>query len=233
MEYLCIIKAMPYRKTPIVTGEIYHIFNRSVASQPIFLDKWDYRRALEVMQFYRFQNPGIRYSYYNRLQTDLKTSFWNDLIKHGKKQVELLAFCFMFNHFHFLLKELEENGIKTFISNFQNSYAKYFNTKTERKGAVFLSMFKGVRIATEEQLIHVNRYIHLNPLTSYIIKYASELETYQWSSYIDYLGIRNEGIVDKELIMGLLKTTQKFKNFTLDQKDYQRELEKIKHLTYN
>lgn len=226
MEYLCIIKVMPYRKIPIVTEEIYHIFNRSVASQPIFLDKWDYKRALEVMQFYCFQNPGIRYSYYNRLQTDLKTSFWNDLIKHGKKQVMLLTFCFMFNHFHFLLKELEENGIKTFISNFQNSYAKYFNTKTERKGAVFLSMFKGVRIATDEQLIHVSRYIHLNPLTSYVIKNTNDLETYQWSSYVDYLGIRNKGIVDKELVMGLLKTTQKFKNFTLDQKDYQRELEK-------
>lgn len=224
---------MPYRKIPFVTGERYHIFNKSVAGQPIFLDKWDYKRVLEVMQFYCFQNPGLRFSYYNRLQVDLKISFWNDLIKNGKKQVTLLAFCFMPNHFHFLLKEAEENGIKTFLSNFQNSYAKYFNTKTERKGAVFLSMFKGVRIITDEQLIHVNRYIHLNPLTSYIIKNTNELETYQWSSYIDYLGIRKERIVDKELIMGLLKTTERFRNFTLDQTDYQRELEKIKHLSFD
>lgn len=221
---------MPYRRYPIVRGEIYHVFNRSIARQPIFLNKRDYKRAVETIYFYSFKKPRLRFSHYNNLSLEARLNFINNLKKKEGKQIKLLAFCFMPNHFHFLIKETNEKGIASFMTNFQHSYAKYFNIKNHRSGSLFQSMFKAVRIETDEQLLHVSRYIHLNPLTSYVLKEIQELEDYAWSSYKDYTGKGESDLVDCELLFQLFSSSEKFKKFTLDQVDYQRELEKIKHL---
>lgn len=218
---------MPYRKTPIVKDEVYHVFNRSVAQQPIFLSSKDYQRAVEVFNFYLYQNPPLRFSFYNRLPVDKMNEILQYLIKLPP-QVDILAFCLMPNHVHFLLKNLTDNGIVKFMSNFQNSYAKYFNTRTKRSGTLFQPMFKAVRIESDEQLLHVSRYIHLNPVTAYIIKPES-LKEYLWTSYPDFLDQKLTSN-QKDLIMTHFKSLKSFERFTLDQVDYQRQLHKIKHL---
>ena len=218
---------MPYRKIPIVAGEIYHVFNRSVAKQPIFISRKDYQRAMAVIDFYRHQDLPMRFSYYNRLAIPQKQKLIK-IIAETSSIVEILAFCLMPNHVHFLLKSLTDNGIIQFMSNFQNSYAKYFNTRHERTGTLFQPMFKAVRIESEEQLIHVNRYIHLNPVTAYILKTIETLETYPWSSYPEYLG--ETGFTSKDLVLGLFKNISAYQKFTADQVDYQRRLNVIKHL---
>ncbi len=222
---------MSYRRTPIVTGEIYHTFNRSIARQPIFLNVRSYSRALGLINFYSYVQPRLRFSHYNRLPLKEKANFLEDLKINGRKQIKLLAFCLMPNHVHFLMKELEKNGISRFMSNFQNSYAKYLNLKTDRTGSLFQSMFKAVRIESDEQLIHVCRYIHLNPLTSYVIKDTDDLERYQWSSYPEYFK-RTSDLIDIDLISEFFPSKKAFKRFTLDQVDYQRELDKVKHLSF-
>ena len=221
---------MSYRRTPIVTGEIYHTFNRSIARQPIFINTKSYSRALELINFYSYVQPRLRFSHYNRLPLKERADFLNDLKTNRRKQIQLLAFCLMPNHVHFLMRELEKNGISKFMSNFQNSYAKYFNLKTDRTGSLFQSMFKAVRIESDEQLIHVCRYIHLNPLTSYVIKDANDLENYAWSSYPAYFR-KSSDSVDTTLISPFFPSKMEFKKFTLDQVDYQRGLDKIKHLS--
>ena len=221
---------MSYRRTPIVTGEIYHTFNRSIARQPIFLSVRSYSRALELINFYSYIQPRLRFSHYNRLPLKEKADFLEDLKINGRKQIKLFAFCLMPNHVHFLMKELEKNGISRFMSNFQNSYAKYLNLKTNRTGSLFQSMFKAVRIESDEQLIHVCRYIHLNPLTSYVIRDVDGLERYPWSSYPEYFkGISD--LIDTNLISDFFPSKKEFRKFTLDQVDYQRQLDKIKHLS--
>lgn len=221
---------MSYRRTPIVTGEIYHTFNRSIARQPIFLNRHSYSRALELIQFYSYIKPRLRFSHYNRLSLKEKADFLEDLEKNGRKQIQIFAFCLMPNHVHFLIRQIEKNGISKFMSNFQNSYAKYLNTKTDRTGALFQSMFKVVRIESNEQLIHTCRYIHLNPLTSYVIKDMDDLENYPWSSYSEYFK-ENSDLIDTSLISEFFSSKKEFKTFTSDQVDYQRQLDKIKHLS--
>ena len=132
------------------------------------------------------------------------------------------------NHFHFLIRGLTETGIKEFISNFQNSYAKYFNIKNDRTGSLFQPMFKAVRIESDKQLIHVSRYIHLNPITSYLIE-TKDLNKYPWSSYSEYIN-NIESFIEKDLILNFFKSAKDYKKFVLDQVEYQRELDKIKHL---
>lgn len=221
---------MSYRRIPIVTGEIYHTFNRSIARQPIFLNTRNYSRALELIHFYSYIKPRLRFSHYNRLSLKQKADFLDDLKNNGRKQIQIFAFCLMPNHVHFLMREIEKNGIPKFMSNFQNSYAKYLNTKINRTGALFQSMFKAVRIESDEQLIHTSRYIHLNPLTSYVIKDMDDLENYPWSSYSEYFK-ENSDLIDASLISGFFPSKKELKKFTFDQVDYQRQLDKIKHLS--
>lgn len=221
---------MPHRPIPLVTNEIYHVFNRSVAKQPIFLSPKDYLRAIEVIRFYSYQNTPMSFSRYMKTPKAERIEIMEKLQRSQELLIEIYTYCLMPNHFHFLLKQKEENGIKIFISNLQNSWAKYFNTKNRRSGALFQSMFKAVRIEDDEQFIHVARYIHLNPTTSYIIKNPTSLENYLWSSFPEYMIKKGFNITNKEQLMSYFKSSKDLKKFTLDQADYQRELDRIRHL---
>lgn len=223
---------MTYRRQPIIPQQIYHVFNRGIASEPIFLTTRDYSRFLETIDFYRFSSPPLRFSFFNRLSLTKRDSFLRNLKENGQKLISIYAFCLMPNHFHFLVKELVDEGIKRFISNLQNSYAKYFNTKGKRQGSLFQEMFKAVLIETDEQFIHVARYTHLNPYSSFLTRTISQLENYQWSSLSDYLGKVHFEFLDKDFLNGFYRSLEKFRSFTFDQKDYQRRLQEIKHLIF-
>lgn len=223
---------MPYRKTPIVPGETYHVFNRSNAKEPIFLNYYDYQRAIELIKYYRFVKLLLRYSHFNRLMPEQKEKYANTFMKDPSISLKIIAYCLMPNHFHLLLQPLYEKALSNFIRNFQHGYSKYFNTKQQRTGSLFQSMFKAVRIETDEQLTHVSRYIHLNPVTSYLIKEDS-IGSYPWSSFKDYIQVdkvSERSLVEPSLVLGQFKSPEEYKKFVLDQIDYQRELDKIKHL---
>lgn len=220
---------MPYRKTPLVINQFYHVFNRSIARQPIFLNKRDYQRMIQVIDFYRYPKPRLRFSFFDRLPSDEKENFLRELRKE-MPIVEIISYCLMPNHFHFLLRPIADFGISDFIRNIQHSYSKYFNVKNDRSGSLFQGMFKAVLIETDEQFVHVSRYIHLNPVSSYLIE-ADQLENYPWSSFKEYVAkSSNSTFLDKKLIMEWFKSAENYKQFVLDQADYQRGLEEIKHL---
>ena len=218
---------MPYRKVVFAKEETYHVFNQGITQQ-IFFRKRDYLRFLLLIDFYRFP-PKLSFSHWYRLEAGKKEKFLSELKKNVPPLVEVLAFCLMPNHFHFLLKQLRSEGISKMIGNLQNSYARYFNLKNERVGPLFQPMFKAVRIQTEEQLIHVSRYIHLNPSSSFLVK-IKNLGKYPWSSLQEYLGKRRLDFVKTELITSFFKDIKDYKKFVFDQAEYQRELQKIKQL---
>lgn len=223
---------MPYRKTPFIAGELYHAFNRSVARLPIFLSQRHYQHIVELINFYRFEKPPIRYSYFNRLNKEQKEVFMKVHMQNKKPMISILAYCLMPNHFHFLLKPTTDTAISAFMRNLQNSYSKYFNTKHNRSGSLFQSMFKAVRIESEEQLIHVSRYIHLNPASSSVIR-IENLERYPWSSFNAYLmGKVEKQFVESDIILKIFSSSAAYKSFVFDNANYQKTLESIKHLTF-
>ena len=221
---------MPPRKTLLVTDEFYHIFNRGVASQPTFLSKRDYQRMMEIIPFYRNDSLPFKYSKFLSLPIRERAIVWEKIVKRRDSLVEIIAYCLMPNHFHFLLKQTKENGIRRFIGNVVNSYTKYFNTKRGRTGPLFQGRFKAVRIETDNQLLHLSRYIHLQPFTSYLVKSLEELIEYPYSSFPEYLGKVKEGVCVKEEILAHFKSKKGYKQFVFDNADYQRKLERIKHL---
>lgn len=219
---------MPGRAIPLVTGEFYHIFNRGIDHRPTFLDKKGFSRAQISLKFYRFISPPMRLSLFLTLGEEQRKRIFNELEKK-KVLVEIISYCLMPNHFHILLRQKVENGISKFMSNFQNSYTRYFNERNQRNGPLFLDQFKAVRVETEGQLLHLSRYIHLNPYSSYVVKNLNGLERYSWSSLSEFLG-GGESFCKRGLVMSFFKGGEEYKKFVFDQADYQRELDKIKHL---
>jgi len=220
---------MPYRKTILATGEIYHILNRGVAQMPIFSSSREYSRFLELIDFYRYLNPLLSFSHYNRLPKEEKNLFMTNLRKNHRL-VEIFAYCLMPNHFHLLLKQFVDKGVSMVLANVQNGYAKYFNLKHQRKGPLVQSMFKAVRIETDEQFLHISRYIHLNPSSSYLLK-IDKLLSYPWFSLPEYLEIRTPVFVNSKAILDLAGGKERYRKFVFDQAEYQRELDRIKHLS--
>ena len=214
---MLISNCMPLRKHKLTTGNYYHVFNRGVEKRKIFLREQDFLRFSETMEHCLFnkRKPSSR---------DLKSP--DSTIE---KPVELLAYCLMPNHFHLLLKQNIEKGIESYLQRLSNSYAKYFNTKYKRVGSLFQGPFRSVNINSDEQLLHLSRYIHLNPVVAGL---AGDPKGYRWSSYSDYIGkspSRNT-FVNPEIILGSFSASNTYEQFTLDQIDYGKKLEDFKHL---
>lgn len=220
---------MPQRKTPLITNEIYHVINRGVASQPIFLHDKFYKRFLKTMLYYQNADVKIRFSYFLRMPEQERLQFLQELKQKKNFLTDIIAYCFMPNHIHLLLTQLVDNGITTFMSNFTNSYTKYVNIKTKRAGPLFQGRFKAIRIETNEQLLHVHRYIHLNPYSGLIVKSFDQLIEYRYSSLPEYLGKTNSEICNKDTIVSHFQNTS-YEQFIFDQADYQKKLQYIKHL---
>ena len=219
---------MPYPRNEILTnGEVYHVLNRSIANEDIFKGRRILNHTLDLVDYYRFPQK-IRFSIYNSLPVFAK----NDYFSNFRKQptlVEIFAFALMPTHYHLLVKQLQDGGIKKFISRFQNSFAKYFNKKFKRQGSVFLRPFKAKRIFKDSLLLHVSRYIHLNPITSYLINFE-ELGTYPWTSYPYYLGEKKPDLVNTKMVLDIAGSNKRYHSFLANQVDYQRRLNKIKNL---
>ncbi|RJR14963.1 hypothetical protein C4579_03525 [Candidatus Microgenomates bacterium] len=222
---------MPIRLTPLVSGEYYHVFNRGVARQPVFLQNKDYAHFLTTIQFYRFEKQPYKLSrlYTHTIMDQFK--ILQEMESLLKEEVQIHCFVLIPNHFHFLLKQVSNNGISVFMRKIQNSFTKFHNTKYERPGPLFQGPFKVKHVETERQLIHVSRYIHLNPLVSAIVREKDFLD-YPWSSLKYYL-FPKPSSVHTEIIMTQFKNVQEYKTFVLDRIEYGKELERIKHLTFD
>lgn len=210
---------MPYRIIPFVTGEIYHIYNRGTEKRTIFEDRRDYQRFLKTLRYYQLQGPKPKLSHFFPYQ--------NFKLNSANKIVEILAYCLMPNHFHLLIKQIKDGGITEFITKTSLSFTKYYNKKYTRVGPLLQGQFKAVLIESDEQLLHISRYIHLNPLASFLV---GDLNWYEWSSYKEY-ATQTEGICSKEAIQNYFKFPREYQQFILDQADYAQQLEIIKHKT--
>ena len=219
---------MPSRKVPLITDEIYHVYNRGLNKKTIFSSVSDYSKAFETIQYYQYLTPPVKFSYLNIQPPNQRKHILNQLVQTS---IEILAFCFMPNHFHFIIKQIKKDGIRQSISKFSNSYAHYSNTIHEKKGPVFEGRFKAIRVSNNEQLLHLSRYIHLNPYTASIIKNLNEIHKYPYSSLKEYLSPKSFNLTSTKLILDQFKSPQDYLNFNLNHADHQKQLHFIKKLT--
>lgn len=210
---------MPRRKHLFANGEYYHIFNRSLGHLPIFESSRSSNHFLKTYEYYLQESPEIKFSLFTSK---------NQLRVHPPYLVSTHGFIIMPNHFHFILRQETDGGISKFMRKISDSFSHYYNLKNNRLGPLFESRFKSVHIETREQLIHLNRYIHLNSTTAYLV---DDPYDYYFSSYRDFVGLNRYYWLDKSVVMSYFKTKEAYKTFVSDNIDYQRSLRKLKHLT--
>lgn len=212
---------MPRRKVIVSTGEIYHVYNRSINKQPIFNQKKLINQFFKTLEFYIKENPPVKFSRYKEVKNpDIYPSFGDELI-------QIYGYVLMPNHFHFLIKQLKDKGIQIFLQRLINSYSHYYNLINERKGPLFEGVFKSVQITSGEQFKHVLRYIDLNPTSSALVGDPGD---YLYSSYLAHIGKVEIPWIDASFITKEFNSFDRYKKFVLNNKDYQKSLNEVKNI---
>lgn len=197
----------------------YHLYNRGVAKQPIFLDEQDYKTFLFYLKLYlsAFDLQGFTL----KVPPSHKPKTFKDKLK-------LLAYCLMNNHFHLLIYQTEPSGINFFMRSLATKYSMYFNRKYHRVGTIFQGAYKAVLINSESQLLYLTKYIHRNPIE--ILPSGFHLEGYKYSSYGNYLKLfKQDWVMPDEILNYFSKTgNNSYQNF-VEETD-ERDLPTVKDL---
>lgn len=193
---------MPYRKIAFVNGNYYHVYNRGVDKRVIFDNPKDFGRFINCLHFFNSHNRIWLADTVGRQQVENS---------HQEKLVDIICYCLMPNHFHFLLKQKVDNGICTFMRKVSTGYSMYFNITRKRTGSLFQGRFKAKIIESDDYLSHLSRYIHLNPVELIEPGWKEQgiknrkkafdfINKYPWSSYASYLSGMSSKIVRKNIL---------------------------------
>lgn len=216
------------RKDSLVIGEVHHVFTKSIADFVIFNNDNDFCRMQQLFKYYKVDND-LKFSGFNDLkivQTNGFSNVFAAISKDKEQLVQIIAYCVMPTHIHLVLKQLTENGISIYMNNILNSYTRYFNISRKRKGPLWETRFKNILVETDEQLLHLTRYLHLNAVTAGLADYP---EDWAYSSYLEYLGNVSEPAVICKFDDILDVEPTLYRKFVNDRISYQRELAKIKN----
>jgi REP element-mobilizing transposase RayT len=191
------------RKTPLVNGEYYHVFNRGVDKRQVFMDTHDQERFIKSLVEFNSIEPtgGLFFNSFKNRQLRSLTS------KSGKI-VDLVSYCLNPNHFHLILRQVEDQGISKFLQRISTGYTKYFNDRQGRSGALFQGTFKSVHIENNEQLLHVSVYVNLNDRVHGVGKWGLSAKS-SWEEYTP--GI--QGICKKDIILSQFSDENHYKKF--------------------
>lgn len=175
--------------TPLLFDTYYHIYNRGVNGENIFIEERNYEYFLKLYE------------------------------KHLAPVMDLFAYCLLRNHFHILVRTKSEEEILETIktlrvssansrqggqgslanqgegqsrkplgskyisdqfSHYFNAYAKTINKAYGRTGSLFQHPFGRVPITSDRQFWNVIAYIHQNPQKH---KFVKDFRDWKYSSY--------------------------------------------------
>lgn len=217
------------RTFSIAIGEFYHVYNRGTDKRRIFMSRADRDRFLILLYL---ANQGGPVDVKLQGSTLLETANERD----GEPLVEIIAYCLMPNHFHLLLREVEEGGISKFMQKLTTGYTMYFNKKYDRNGSLFQGRFKATHVGDDRYMRYLISYIHLNPIKLVEPKWKEVgitdksraeqfLEEYAQSSYLDYLGRKRPEnmILMREALPEYFSSGADFKAFVTEWLTYAAE----------
>lgn len=214
---------MPARniiKTYVPDG-YYHLYNRGVEKRTIFTDGQDAGVFLRYLKEYllpkdtallstRLSDNSIAWKDKDALARSLNRKNYYD-------RITLIAYCLMTNHFHLFVKQKNPSDIDAFMQSLCTRYTMYFNRAHTRVGSLFQSVYKAVLVTTDEQFLHLTRYIHKQALSQ-----KGETLENQPSSFDEYLGTRKSQWVHPEEPLAFFSTNLpalSYKTFVLQNND--------------
>jgi putative transposase len=146
----------------------YHIYNRGARRRSIFVDDTDFRAALQALKTY-----SVRY------------------------QIAIIAYCFMPNHYHWLVRQDGDIPIRYLAQYVFNGYVKAFHARHQTSGTLFEGTFKAKLVQHDAYLLHLCRYIHANPVRH---GFAFAPDLWPYSNYQEWIGKRPGVLVDHDFV---------------------------------
>jgi len=204
---------MPKRNTRKVYGtdQYYHVYNRGVNRQDIFLEPEDRFYFLSLFKRHLSAEPEI-------------DSHGRPFAKYDN-EVKLVAFCLMPNHFHLLFYLLEPDGIIHIMRSVMTSYTMYFNKKYQRTGGLYEGVFLASRISNDGYLWHVSRYIHLNPMDI-----GADFRQYPYSSIDYFVGNKNASWLHPEKLVKGIEEKSQYLEFVADYETMHQDMKLLKNI---
>jgi putative transposase len=182
---------MPYRTDDFMAGGIYHIYNRGVNHVPIFANEGNYIYLLRKVK-------GLA----------------------RNTRVTVLAYCLMPNHYHFVLRQDGDVSLSRLVQRLFGAYTQAFNRQQSRSGPLFEGRFRHVHVNRDEYVIHLCRYVHLNPVQAGLV---ARPEQWIYSNYLEWIGQRPGTLVDTDFIRQYFATPEAYVSFVENRISLQAE----------
>ena len=175
---------MPRRQGIFAPSDYYHIYNRGANREDIFFSRENFLHCLRLLGKYA-----------------------------ESYLVTVIAYCLMPNHYHLLLRQDGEVSLSKLVNVVFNAYVQALNRQLGRKGTLFEGRFKHVHVDEEEYVLHLCRYIHLNPVKAGLV---SRPEDWVFSNYQEWIGMRQGRLKDAEFISSYFAYPEDYKRFVME-----------------
>lgn len=218
------------RKENFTVGSFVHVYNRGNRKQPIVRDQKDKWHFLEILFYFNskivisnsFRSLQRRWRF--NLHRPNQPFVWPTEWPSREPIVKILSFALLENHFHLLLKEIQEGGITLFMRKLGTGMATYFNTKYDEVGALFQGSYKAKRIEEDLYIKYLSAYIQVkNSFENYPGGLQEAIKNFDkayeqatknpYCSLADYAGLRNSPIIDKDILGDFFSSPEEYKEF--------------------
>ncbi|MGI2903658.1 transposase [Tolypothrix sp. VBCCA 56010] len=174
---------MPQRRIPLQIGNFYHVYNRGNNRSSIFFERENYVYFLRLIREHLITNA-----------------------------VDIVAYCLMPNHYHFLVY-LRDETLSDGMKSLSLSYTKAINKRFNRSGVLFQGRFQSIHVSQTDYLVNLSRYIHLNPVKAGLVQQPEEWE---FSSYLEYAGLRAGTLPKTEYVKMQIQEQSAYQQFLAD-----------------
>jgi putative transposase len=168
-----------------LAGHYYHVYNRGCNRQPIFANAGNYLFLLRRVKSYPADDP-----------------------------LSVIAYCLMPNHYHFLLRPEQDEALSPFIQRLFNSYTRAFNRQQGRSGTLFEGRAQSTLVDTEQYVIQLCRYIHLNPVKAGLVSHPGD---WPYSNYLEWVERRDGALVDRQFVRQCFATAADYEAFVMSE----------------
>ena len=165
----------------------YHVYNRGCNRQPVFVDEDNYVFLLRRAKSYLADYP-----------------------------LNIIAYCLMPNHYHLLLRPEEDWALSRFIQRLFNSYTQAFNRQQGRSGTLFEGRARSLLVDTDEYVLHLCRYLHLNPVKAGLVGHPNE---WPYSNYLEWVGRRGGTLIDRGFVQEYFPDPTDYEAFVMSDVD--------------